>query len=304
MASPSLPADVAVLLVGHGGVDRVEDVAAFVKNIRHGRPPTQAIVDEVSRRWLAIGGSPLNAITRAQAEALRARLGVPVAVASRMWTPRVRDVVPALVERGARRLVCVPLAPFSAEIYGNFVRAECAGFDVEVLAAAPWGAEPALVAAFASAIAEAGDVIAADRRRDATLVLTAHSLPKRVIAAGDGYAHEVEACARAVIAATGWPVERARIAFQSQGMDGGEWLGPDLPTTFEALASRGVADALFCAIGFLADHTEVLFDLDVEARAIAEKHGIAFHRAPSLNARPQLVDALEAVARATLAAAT
>jgi ferrochelatase len=182
------------------------------------------------------------------------------------------------------------------------VRSECASLDVEVLTAAPWGTEAALVEAFAGAIDESRNSVAPDRRDEAFLVLTAHSLPTRVIAAGDRYAREVESCAHAVIAASNWSPDRAQVAFQSQGMDGGEWLGPDLPTTFASLAAAGVRDVVVCAIGFLADHTEVLFDLDVEARALAEKMGISYHRAPSLNARSKLVDALEAVTRATLAA--
>jgi ferrochelatase len=301
MSDSKLPADVAVLLIGHGGVDRVEDVAAFVKNIRHGRPPTQEIVDEVARRWLAIGGSPLNAISRETAEALRARVGVPVAVASRMWSPGVRDVVPALVASGVRRLVSVPLAPFSARIYGDFVRSECASLAVDVMAAAPWGTERALVDAFAITIEATRDALPIDRRDDAHLLLTAHSLPTRVIAAGDDYEREVGACARAVVAATRWSNDRAHVAYQSQGMDGGAWLGPDLPTTFASLGAHGVRDVVVCAIGFLADHTEVLYDLDVEARAIAQNHGVSYHRAPSLNAHARLVDALESVTRATLA---
>jgi ferrochelatase len=221
-----------------------------------------------------------------------------------MWAPSVGDVVPDLIEAGARRLLVIPLAPFSASIYGDFVRRECTPLAISITTAAPWGTEPSLVDAFAGAIVEARNSVANERRDDAFLLLTAHSLPTRVIAAGDGYAREVEACARAVVAASKWSPSRAQVAFQSQGMDGGEWLGPDLPTTFASLAARGVRDVVVCAVGFLADHTEVLFDLDVEARAMAENMGISYQRAPSLNARDELVDALESVARATLAAAT
>jgi protoporphyrin/coproporphyrin ferrochelatase len=290
----ALPEGTAVLLIGHGSVSRAEDIPAFVQAIRRGRPTPQAIVDEVTHRWNAIGGSPLQSIIEDEARALSARLSVPVAVASRLWAPYAKDVVPELVRAGARNVVSLPLAPYSAKIYNDVTREACTVAGVRCLEVPSWGLHPALIDAFAESIDEARAGLPSETTH---YVLTAHSLPMRVVAMGDTYDKEVRATAAAVTAKLALPADRVRVAFQSQGMDGGEWLGPDLATTFSALAEAGAKDVVVCAIGFLADHTEVLYDLDVEAKAIVDRLGMRFHRAASLNTRARFVDALEDLAR-------
>ncbi|MBL8714839.1 MAG: ferrochelatase [Myxococcales bacterium] len=284
----------AVLLVGHGSVEKAEDIPAFLANIRHGRPTPPAIVEEVTRRFLAIGGSPLLGISQAQAAALATRLGVRVEVGMRLFTPYARDVVRTLAAEGVTRLVSLPLAPFSTHLYNPLVAEACAANGITCLPVGPWGEEPALVEAFAETVREA-------HADGAHVVFTAHSLPLRVLSAGDRYEHEVRSTMEAVARRVG--CARYSVAFQSQGMDGGEWLGPDLPTTMARLVREGDEAVLFSAIGFLADHTEVLFDLDVEARGQAEALGLRYHRAASLNARSSFVDALEALARRALTGA-
>ena len=299
---PPLPPDTAVLLIGHGSVERAEDIPAFVSNIRRGRPTPQAIVDEVTHRWTAIGGSPLQAISRAQAAALQQRLGVPVVVAGRLFHPYAQEVVAGLAARGARRVLSLPVAPYSVAIYNETTRAACSSAGVSCVESPPWGGEPALIDAFADVTRDAlGALEARDeaRREAAHVLFTAHSLPTRVIAAGDAYEREVRATGALVASALGRS-SRTSIAFQSQGMDGGEWLGPDLVTALDALARDGIRDVVVTAIGFLADHTEVLYDLDVEARALAEARGLSFTRAASLNVHPRFIDALEGVARRAL----
>ncbi|GAC1353853.1 MAG: ferrochelatase [Polyangiales bacterium] len=296
------PADVGVLLLGHGSVERPEDIPAFVQAIRRGRPTPQSIVDEVTHRWKAIGGSPLQAIVERQARALEARLGAPVATASRLWHPYAKDVVPALVARGAKRIVSVPLAPYSVPIYHATAKAACDAAGVACIPCAPWGTTPALIDVFAAMARSAlGRIPEAERART-HLVLSAHTLPLAIVAAGDPYEQQVRATAAAVVAALEFPASRAHVAFQSQGMDGGAWLGPDLPATYAAIAEAGGGAAVTCALGFLADHTEVLYDLDVEAKSLAEARGLRFERAPSPNDAPRMIDALERVARDALAA--
>ncbi|MEO7096099.1 MAG: ferrochelatase [Polyangiales bacterium] len=291
----ALPEGTAILLIGHGSVSRAEDIPAFVQAIRRGRPTPPAIVDEVTHRWNAIGGSPLQSIIETQAQALSARLAVPVGVASRLWAPYARDVVPELVRGGARRIVSLPLAPYSAKIYNDVTREACTAAGVECIDVPAWGSHQALVDAFRETIDE---TFAGVAPREAHLVLSAHSLPMRVVAMGDTYGDEVRATAAAIAQKVPVPAERVHVAFQSQGMDGGEWLGPDLKTTFASIAEKGGSEVVVCAIGFLADHTEVLYDLDVEARAIVEHHGMKFHRAPSLNTRERFLDVLEDLSRA------
>lgn len=272
----------AVLLIQHGSVDDPADIPEFVKTIRRGRPTPQSIVDEVTHRWKAIGGSPLLAITQAQAAALEQRVGVKCAVAGRLWRPWARDVVQALAREGVTRVLSLPLAPMSVHIYNPTSREACEAAGVECIEAPAWNAEPALIEAFASVAAHEGH-----------LLFTAHSLPTRIIAAGDPYEAQVRETARLIAEKVG--AARWSVAFQSQGMDGGDWLGPDLATAFDTLARDGERDVHVCAIGFLADHTEVLYDLDIEARGWAEQRGLRFSRAPSLNAHPKLIDALAAV---------
>lgn len=290
-----------VLVSAHGTVERLEDVPAFLARIRHGRPTPEHIVAEVRDRLRQIGGSPLLRITREQASALEARLGIPVVVGMRLWDPSIASAIAEAKARGVTRLLSLPLAPQSVEIYHAAAREPAREAGVELVLAPAWGEEPALLDAFSEAIDEGLARFPEERRAKVALVLSAHSLPTRVIAAGDAYERQFRAMAAAVLTRRAEPSRATRIAFQSQGMDGGDWLGPDLATTFGALASEGARDVLVAAIGFVSDHVETLYDLDVDAHALAAKAGVTVERAPSLCARPRFIDALEAVARRALA---
>jgi ferrochelatase len=243
-------------------------------------------------------------ITEEQASALEARLGVPVRVAGRLWAPYPAEIIDALVREGVTELVSLPLAPQSVDVYHAVVREAAARHPGLTLHAVPsWGLEPALVEAFVEAVAEA--LLRFDEALRATIpvVLTAHSLPQRVIDAGDPYEAQFRAMAGQVarrVEARGNPV---RVAFQSQGMSGDAWLGPDLPSTFAALAAEGHRAALVSPIGFVAEHVETLYDLDIEAHDLAKRAGLErLERTAAMNARPRFIDALEAVARRALGA--
>ncbi|MFT3771135.1 MAG: ferrochelatase [Minicystis sp.] len=292
----------AVLLTCHGTVDRIEDIPAFLNNIRRGRPTPQAIVDEVTHRFQRIGGSPLMRHTADQAAALEARLGLPVRIAGRLWAPFPAEVIAALVQEGITTLISLPLAPQSVDVYHAGIRAAVTahpGLDLRL--APPWGTEPILIDAFVESIDEALARFPEDERAKVPVILSAHSLPQRVIDTGDPYEKQFRAMAAEValrLVMRGNPV---RVAFQSQGMDGGAWLGPNLPATFTELAEGGAKSAVIAAIGFVADHVETLYDLDIEAPTVAAKAGIErLERAPSMNARPRFIDALEAVVRRLL----
>jgi ferrochelatase len=292
----------AVLLTCHGTIDRVEDIPAFLNNIRRGRPTPAHIVDEVQRRFQRIGGSPLMRITAEQGAALEARLGVPVRIAGRLWGPYPKDVVAELVAGGTTTLVSLPLAPQSVDIYHAGVREAAAAHPgLEVRYAPAWGLEPSLIDAFLESIDEALARYPEDGRKSVPVVLTAHSLPQRIIDMGDAYEREFRAMADAVAARIAERGNPSRIAFQSQGMDGGAWLGPDLPTTYATLAAAGQHEIVIAPIGFVAEHVETLYDLDIEAPGIAEKAGVRrIERAGAMNARPKFIDALESVVRRLL----
>jgi ferrochelatase len=296
--------DVAVVLVSHGTVDDLDDLAAFVTNVRRGRAAPPELIDELRRRYEAIGGSPLNRINAQLAAKLAARLEVPVVPANRLWRPFVRDVLAELADRGIRRVVLAPLAQHSTHVYAEDAKraAEATGVDFACVPA--WGGRADLTAAFAGRIA--GALAASPDAERTTLVMTAHSLPQAVIAAGDPYERDVRASAAAIALAVRARIGRevpTRVAFQSQGMAGPaqlQWLGPDLRATLDAVAKEGAAGVVFAPIGFLADHVEVLYDLDVEARAMAGERGLGYVRAPSLNADDDFVDVLTEICRPLL----
>ena len=290
-----------ILLVAHGTVADVSDLPAFVARIRHGRPAPPGLIAELTRRYQAIGGSPLLRVTEEQARALEARTGLPVLLGMRLWQPSVEAAFREAAQRGIARLVLVPLAPFSVEVYGaaarrslESVRADLADATPELVVCDPWGTEPAFVEAHCAALRAPLRIDS----RESAVMLTAHSLPAAAIRAGDRYQAEVEASARCIAERLGRPCE---LAYQSQGADGGEWLGPDLRRTFERLAQAGVRQITLSPFGFLADHVETLYDLDIEARAWATGLGLGFERVPALNTSPGLIDALSAVALRALA---
>lgn len=298
----------AVVLVAHGTVESLDDLPEFLSNIRRGHPPPAALVAEVRRRYEAIGGkSPLLDITRKAAQLLESRLGVPVRVAMRLFRPYPSDVLSELVKEGIERVIVLPLAQHSAHVYGEAVMqaAKDANLPLTIEAVPNWGREPALSEAFAESVVKELDRIPSGERDRAAVVLSAHSLPVSIIEAGDPYEKEFRGSAEDVAAM----VRKMRphgfaehvVCFQSQGMTPGmKWLGPDLKTTLEELAARGRKHAVLAPIGFLADHVEILYDLDIEAKAWGEELGITTYRSASLNAGDGLLSALEAVARRAL----
>ena len=292
-----------VLLLGHGTIENLDDLPAFLSNIRRGRPTPTDLVTEIRRRYAAIGGSPLLAITRELAAELEARLQTPVRVAMRFWHPFAKDVLADAARSGCKELRVVPLAPYSGPVYAAEMQRVAAelrkeGGEPPALRCAPnWGREPGLVEAFAAALVDAVAQLPEDRREGAHVLFTAHSLPIAVVRQGDPYPDEVRATAEAV-------AERAaiknpwRVVYQSQGATADPWLGPDVRETLRAVAATGAGSVVFCPIGFLSDHIEILYDLDIEAKAQAEEAGLSYARTASLNASPIMVTALAAVATA------
>jgi ferrochelatase len=294
----------AVVLIAHGTVSSLDELPEFLTNIRRGHPAPPELVAEVRRRYEAIGGrSPLLDITQELASKVEAKLGLTTRVAMRLFRPYAKDVVAELVQEGVRRIVTVPLAQHSAGVYGGAMTSAAREVDagLEVLAAPNWGRTPELTHAFATVVGEALARIPPAEAREAALVITAHSLPLGIIQAGDPYDRELRGSADDLVAALrsrGAVFGEHLVAYQSQGIGTGiEWLGPDLRTTLEALAKRGRRHVVVAPIGFLADHVEILYDLDIEARVWAEELGIVLYRSASLNAGGELVDALVRVAR-------
>ena len=289
-----------VLLVAHGTVSDLDDLPAFLARIRHGRPAPPELLADLRRRYEVVGGSPLLEITRAQAGALGRLLGLPVLVGMRLWNPSVEDALRGAAHLGVRRLVVLPLAPFSVSVYWHAAQRSLENVQAELGERAPklvpvpaWGEEPSFIEAHAEAIrAHASDV------SESELLLSAHSLPLVAIRAGDRYQAEVEACARAIGKRLSRPY---RVVYQSQGADGGEWLGPDLHAVLRDCQAQGKRRIVLAPFGFLADHVETLYDLDVEARGWAEELGLSLVRVPALNTDERFIAALANVAERALA---
>jgi protoporphyrin/coproporphyrin ferrochelatase len=289
----------AVVVSCHGTVSNLDDLPAFINNIRRGRPAPPELIAEVKHRFELIGGSPLMRITADQARALESRIGLPVVVTARLWHPYPAEILPDLVARGIRTIISLPLAPQSVDIYHAALREAAAKHpELTVHGVPTWGLEPALIDAFLETIDEALPNVDPAEARTIPIVLTAHSLPRRVIAAGDLYEKQFREMAGAVAAHLESRGFTVRIAFQSQGASNEPWLGPDLPTTFAELAAAGAKTVLIAPIGFVAEHVETLYDLDIEAPTLAKKAGIdQLLRAKTVGVRPRFIDALEKVVR-------
>jgi ferrochelatase len=293
-----------VLLVSHGTVDDLRELPEFLTSVRRGQPPPPEMLAELRRRYEAIGGrSPLNRINDEVAGALGRRLGLPVMRANRLSNPKVRPVLEDLARRGVDHAAVVPLAQFSGAVYADDARRAAEGTGVAVSCAPSWGGHPGLCAAFAARIVAA--LGAPPVVEGTTVLMTAHSLPRSVIDAGDPYEQDLRAAAVAIASLVRERLGRDvrwQLAFQSQGMGTGPggrpiaWLGPDLGAALDEAAASGARRVVLAPIGFLADHVEVLYDLDIEARAMAEARGLAYARAASLNADADLVEVLAAVA--------
>ncbi len=280
----------AVLLLAHGAPERVEDVEQYLSYVRNGRPGNPKVLEEVTHRYGAIGGSsPLLRWTRAQAEALREQLGIPVFFAMRNWTPFIKDVVPGIQ---ARRVAAICLAPqFSELSIGLYIkRTEEAAPALPISWARSYHDEPLLIEAFA------------ERLRPllpAKVLFTAHSLPEKALANGDPYERECRATAAAVAARLG--LDSYDFAFQSQGMTADAWLGPTVESFLDRYAAEGVRDVVIDPIGFVCDHVEVLYDIDIQFRDYAAARGVAVRRPESLNDSPTFTAALAGIARRCLA---
>jgi ferrochelatase len=309
----------AVLLVAHGTVDSADEIPAFLANIRRGHASPE-LVAEVRRRFVAVGGSPLNRTNLEVARKLEAKLALPVRLANRLWHPYPKETLAALIADGITDVAEVPLAQHSAHVYAEaatLAASELGGITLRC--AVNYGQSLLLTRAYARRIEQALAAIteqggALDHR--ATLVvMTAHSLPVMVVRAGDAYEREFRASTEAIareakLGAHGSGDARPEytVAFQSQGMSAGpggkpmEWLGPDLRAALDDARARGKTRVVMAPVGFLADHVEILYDIDIEAAEWAKERGLTLTRTASLNADDDLIEALAAVATPLLSA--
>ena len=284
----------AVIVMAYGSPATAEDVPAYLADIREGRPVSEAAVAELTERYRRIGGlSPLDEITEAQRSALERELGAPVFVGMKHWRPRIAEAVESALAGGADTLVGLVLAP-------HYSRLSIAGYRERLEQALQGRAELVFVKSWHD-LNPFLDVLAERVRGfNGHVVFTAHSLPERILADGDPYREQLLETSRLVAERAG--LAEWSFAFQSASATGEPWLGPDILEELNRLAANGVRRVLVCPVGFVSDHLEILWDLDIEARERAAELGLELERIESLNDDPAFVRALAALVRERLPA--
>ena len=305
---------VGVMLMTYGSPANLDDIPAYLKNIRGGRDADEELIAEFRRRYQLIGGSPLLRITREQAAALQEELnrqhpGGPVfhAVAGmRFAAPYIADVLPEVVE-DVKQLIGVVMSPqFSPIIMNGYVRTleEAAAViqrnDLEVKVAGDWHLQPYFIQALAERVERALERFPVNVRTRVPVLFTAHSMPKRVVEKEPGYIHSLKETAAAVAELAGLAAERWMFCYQSAGHTPEEWLKPDFADVMPELKAAGHTHVLIAPVQFLADHLEILYDIEIGAREQAEAVGMGFARIESLNTSPLFIKALAVVVMETM----
>ena len=301
----------AVLLMAYGSPDRLDQVEAYYTDIRRGNPPPPHLLEELLGRYRAIGGgSPLSGIVEQQRAAVEAELGARgtparVYAGMRHIEPRIGDIVRVMAADGVERFVAIALAPQKSSNAAGYRRAvdaaltsiaEAGGDAPEVIFVDSWHDQPRFIEALAETTREAIARFPDPAR--VRVMFTAHSLPARVVAEGDPYPDELARTAALVAAQVG--LDRYDFSFQSAGRTGEPWLGPDILDEIRRLASEGVTGLVIRPVGFVADHLEVLFDIDIEAQGVAKPLGVRLERARSMNTDPTFIAGLADIAAEAL----
>ena len=281
----------AVVLMAYGSPDRLADVPAYYADIRGGRPISPENLEHLVARYRRLGieeSNPLNEITEATRAALETELGIAVFTGMRHWRPRIADAVEQALAGGADVIVGLVLAPHYSSMsigkYRGLLEDAVAG-RAEIRFVERWGDEPGFIELIANRV----------RGTDAHVVFTAHSLPARILAEGDSYKDELLETSRLVAAKA--DVEEWTFSFQSESPTGEPWLGPDILEHLKTLAADGVRQVLVAPVGFVADHLEIRWDLDVEAQERASELGLELDRIELPNADPAFIRVLAGLVR-------
>jgi ferrochelatase len=293
----------AVLLIAHGSPERVEDIPAFLQNISRGRPMPEAVVREVQHRYSLIGSSPLTRLTRVQADNVARELDMPVYVGMRNWHPFIADTLKQMVSDNVGHVVAVCLAPHNSRtsvgLYKEVLFGQLPAFPIDFVE--EWHDHPLLIEAFAEKLRSSWTGACEQHGARLPVLFTAHSVPKHTIAEGDPYEAQTRETA-ALVAKLVSEIGEWKFAFQSQGMSGGEWLGPTVEDTITGLQGAGQTGVFVQPIGFVCDHVEILFDVDILFREFAAERAMKLYRAESLNDSPTFAKAVADIVRTRLAA--
>lgn len=293
----------AVLLIAHGSPDNVQDIPGFLQNISRGRPMSDAVVKEVQHRYAQIGVSPLTCLTLGQTNGVASEVGIPAYMGMRNWHPFIADTLKQMTADGVEQAVAICLAPHNSRtsvgLYKQVLFGAGAPFTIDFVE--EWHDHPLLIKAFADRLRTGWKAACKQHGSALPVIFTAHSVPQRTIAEGDPYESQTLETA-ALVAAQVPEIGEWQFAFQSQGMSGDEWLGPTVEDTIARLKAAGQTGVFLQPIGFVCDHVEILYDIDILFREYAEARGMKLYRAESLNDSPLFIQAIADLARTRLAA--
>jgi len=281
----------------------VDDIPEFLLQVTGGRPLPPEVIEEVKHRHGRIGASPLTCWTFEQRDLLARELGLPVYVGMRNWKPFIGDAVKDMVTDGIQHVVAICLAPQNSRTSVGLHRAALtknSGVTFLIDFVESWHDQPLLIKAFAEKFRAGWDRACREAGVKVPVIFTAHSVPQRTITDGDPYESQTKETAALVAREVSLAPEDWRFAFQSQGMSGGAWLGPTVEATILSLKERGHRGVFIQPVGFLCDHVEVLYDIDIAFKEFAEKEGMRLWRAESLNGSPLLTAALADLAQTRL----
>ena len=293
----------AVLLLAHGSPDSVDDIPEFLGQITRGRPVPAEVIAEVKHRYGLIGQSPLTELTMQQGRLLAGNLNLPVYVGMRNWKPLIADTIRTMKADGIERAIVICLAPQNSRTSVGLYRAALnveGGTPFAVEFVDSWHDHPLLIKAFADKFRGGWERACKEASARMPVIFTAHSVPHRTIAEGDPYESQTKETAMLVAREVSLAPGDWRFAFQSQGMSGGAWLGPTVESTILALKEEGHRGVFVQPIGFLCDHVEVLYDIDIGFKEFAEKEGMHLWRAASLNDSLLLTAALADLTRSRI----
>lgn len=293
----------AVLLLAYGGPDSLDDIPAYLLDIRGGRETPLHLVDEISKRYQLIGGrSPLLEITLSAASKLQAQIGLPVYVGMRHWKPFIPETVQKMVSDGVQHAVVICMAPhyssMSIGAYRTKLDEALAHMDhpFSLDFVESWHMQVDYLNGIAASVQETLKRFPADER--VLVIFSAHSLPVSILECGDPYDRQLRETAGLLADKLNLPNDHWTFSYQSAAKTGVPWLGPQIEDLVAELAQKGEKNVLIAPVGFIADHVEVLYDLDIGVQKIAQQHGLRVERTPMLNDTQPLIDALVDLVRA------
>ncbi|MCF8890481.1 ferrochelatase [Priestia megaterium] len=296
-----------LLVMAYGTPYKEEDIERYYTHIRRGRKPSPEALEDLQNRYEAIGGiSPLAKITQQQMESLEKRLNevqdeieFKAYLGLKHIEPFVEDAVEAMHKDGIKEAVSIVLAPhfstFSVKSYNGRAKetAEKLGGPI-IHSVESWYSEPKFIQYWATRVKQTFDLMDEEKRQKAVLIVSAHSLPEKIIAAGDPYPNQLQETADLIAQAAG--IEHYEIGWQSAGNTPEPWIGPDVQNlTRELHEEKGYTSFVYTPVGFIADHLEVLYDNDYECKVVTDEIGADYYRPEMPNAQPEFIDGLATV---------